>query len=176
MTTIKKKPVLLLLLVLLGIAFFLATTFRGRNVSAMNCETHEQNKFDEIVAIEMLEGRAQTPVANEPTRVGHFLLKDFDAPIDGNDVILSIKSDQAGGIIYIGPFKEHIEVTMPERLFVGNDRDNFSIMVARKSKRQICSAEHAEHFWQTERKVTIKMLKSRELDKNGYPIAFAVSY
>lgn len=167
---------LLLLLALLGMGLFLATTVRGRAVSAMNCEIHDQNKFDEILAIEMLEEKSQAPAANEPTRVGYFLLKDFDAPTDGDDVILSIKSDQAGGIIYIGPFKEHIEVTMPERLFVGNDRDNFSVMVARKSKSQICSAEHADHFWQTERKVTIRMLKSRELDKSGYPIAFAVSY
>lgn len=145
-------------------------------MSAMNCEIYDQERFDEILAIELSENKARIPTAEEPSKVGSFSLKDFGASANGDDSILSIRSDQAGGTIYIGPFKEQVKITMPENLFSANGRDNFSIMVANKRTKQICSAEHSGYFWQPERQVTIKMLKHRELDKNGYPVAFSVSY
>jgi hypothetical protein len=175
-TPIRRNPIFLLLTVLFIASFAAMIFYRGPNVSAMNCEIYDKKRFDEILAIEISEDKARRPTAEESSKVGSFLLKDFNAFASSEDSILSIRSDRAGGTIYIGPYKEHIKIEMPENLFSANERDNFSIMVANKRTKQICSAEHSAYFWQPERQVTIKMLERRELDKNGYPVAFAVSY
>lgn len=152
-----------------------ALTYRGNTMSAMNCEIYTQDKFDEILKIQASEPLAKAPGDNDRRRTTTFVLKGFGLSINPDDVILSIQSGHASGVIYAGPFKESLQIsTFEETYSLDRGWDSFDIMFANKRMRQICSASHSAEFWQADKSVVIEMLKFRELDKNGYPVAFKV--
>lgn len=187
---IKRISVAVLAMVVISAAYFayrleIGITFQGQAslthqghiMSAMNCEIYSQEKFEEILAIQAEEPLAKGPSTDEKSFTTVFLLKGFGLAIDSNEVTLSIKSDAAAGAIYIGPFTESLRISAPERRHTQDKGwDNFSIVLANKKMRQICSASHEAQFWQPDKTVQIEMLKFREIDKNGYPVAFSVSY
>lgn len=153
----------------------LAVIYRGTTLSAMSCEVYTQDKFDEILKIQASEPVAKAPRDNDRKRTATFVLKGFGFSINPDDVILSIQSGHAAGVIYAGPFKESLQIsTFEETYSLDKGWDSFDIMFANKRMRQICSASHSAEFWQADKNVVIEMLKFRELDKDGYPVAFKV--
>lgn len=144
----------------------------GKNMSAMSCETFDPEKFDAILAEQLAAPIAPTPAVQADTTT--FLLKNFEPITHVDEDVFIVRASEAGGTIYNGKLPKEFVIPVPSNLMSKKGWDGFSFFLANKRTRHVCYAEHEAPFWQAGKKIVIELLKERQIDKDGYPVAFKV--
>lgn len=169
------KNLKLILLALFTLTVTAVTTMalnKGKSMSAMSCETFDSEKFDAILAEQLAAPVAPASAGKADTTT--FLLKNFEPITHVDDDVFIVRASEAGGTIYHGKLQKEIVIPVPSNLLSKKGWDGFSFFLANKRTRHVCYAEHEASFWQAGKKIVIELLRERQIDKDGYPVAFKV--
>lgn len=113
--------------------------------------------------------RSRSPLKNLFGAEDPVVTFNFDSEVKlSNDAVLVIQSNKVNGAVFIGSFKNAIELKVSKSLREGGTFDTLTFFLM--SKRDLLSCrwlnEEGFDYWKAPQKVRIKFLREGDFDKN----------